>query len=69
MDFKDNVAEWLRRWPAKSIPFGCVSSNLIVVEFFYLFFIESFYIIYHFSKDRNNPLKHNKIIHSKLRIF
>ena len=32
-DIVDNVAEWLRRGPAKSIPSGSASSNLVVVVF------------------------------------
>ena len=31
---EDNVAEWLRRLPAKQFPFGSVGSNPAVVVFY-----------------------------------
>ena len=41
---EDNVAEWLRRLPAKQFPFGSVGSNPAVVVFYY---IESYYGVYY----------------------
>ena len=35
----DNVAEWLRRLPAKQFPFGSVGSNPAVVVFWISFYI------------------------------
>ena len=32
----DEVAEWLRRWPAKPLGFAREGSNPFLVEFFYL---------------------------------
>ena len=32
--YEDNVAEWLRRLPAKQFPFGSVGSNPAVVVFY-----------------------------------
>ena len=34
MTYTDNVAEWLRRLPAKQFPFGSVGSNPAVVVFY-----------------------------------
>ena len=36
---EDNVAEWLRRLPAKQFPFGSVGSNPAVVVFWISFYI------------------------------
>ena len=41
---EDNVAEWLRRLPAKQFPFGSVGSNPAVVVFYY---VESFCRVYY----------------------
>ena len=41
---EDNVAEWLRRLPAKQFPFGSVGSNPAVVVFI-LFFTDIFIYI------------------------
>ena len=37
---EDNVAEWLRRLPAKQFPFGSVGSNPAVVVFWISFYIK-----------------------------
>ena len=36
---EDNVAEWLRRLPAKQFPFGSVGSNPAVVVFYQLYYV------------------------------
>jgi hypothetical protein len=41
----DNVAEWLRRQPAKLMGFARVGSNPIVVDFYYYYY---YYFIYLF---------------------
>jgi hypothetical protein len=33
----DEVAEWLRRWPAKPLGFAREGSNPFLVEFFHFF--------------------------------
>ena len=37
--YEDTLAEWLRRWPAKSMGFSRESSNLSGVDIFCYFFI------------------------------
>jgi hypothetical protein len=41
---KDNVAEWLRRQPAKLMGFARVGSNPTVVAFFFFFFFFGYVI-------------------------